>query len=98
MLVFPSLFFPNTPTTPESFENDENLAMIQKLFPVLPTNRDLSIPSSKVKELSGKVKEVLLEEVTQEDMEQLDFEEEESEKDSDSDSDESGSDDSSSHS
>jgi len=67
---------------PESFEGDENLTVIQKLFPVLSINKDTSLSKSKIKELSGKVREVLLEEVTQEDMEQLDFEEEESEKDS----------------
>lgn len=69
---------------PESFEGDEQLLLIEKLFPVLPINKDSIIYRNNKKHSdfdagSSKVREVLLEEVTPEDMEQLDFEDEESE-------------------
>jgi len=74
---------------PETFEGDDNLAMVEKLFPVLPTNKETLI-TKKYNPLSTgnfKLREVLLEEVTPEDMEQLDYEEEEEESEShDSDS------------
>lgn len=66
---------------PESFDGDENLVMIEKLFPVLATNKD-SIIYSDPKKFSdfdpstNKVREVLLEEVTPEDIDQLDYDEE----------------------
>jgi DnaJ-class molecular chaperone len=80
---------------PESFDGDEGLLTIEKLFPVLPTNKDSIIYSDPKKRSdfdpsTNKVREVLLEEVTPEDIDQLDYDEEEESKSSGSDS-ESGS-------
>ncbi len=72
---------------PETFEGDENLSIIERLFPILQINKDKNIfkdPSRPVPDFGdSKVNEVILEEVTPEDMEQLDFDDESS---SDSDS------------
>jgi DnaJ-class molecular chaperone len=82
---------------PESFDGDEGLVLIEKLFPVLATNKDSIIYSDSKKRSdfdpnSCKVKEVLLEEVTPEDIDQLDYDDEPSRSDSSSGSDsESGS-------
>lgn len=77
---------------PESFEGDEQLLLIEKLFPVLTTNKDSIIysDSTNFDHSNEEVREVLLEEVTPEDIEQLDYEEEDDEE-SQSQSDESGS-------
>jgi len=66
---------------PDSFDGDENLTIIEKMFPVLVTNKDSIIYSDSKKRSdfdpsTSKVREVLLEEVTQEDLDQLDYEEE----------------------
>lgn len=82
---------------PESFDGDEGLVLIEKLFPVLPSNKDSIIyaDSKKYSDFdagSSKVREVLLEEVTPEDMDQLDYDDEPSKSSgSDSDSESSGS-------
>ena len=83
---------------PESFDGDEGLVTIEKLFPVLITNKDSIIYSDSKKHSdfdpsANKVREVLLEEVTQEDLDQLDYDDDdEQSKSSDSDDDdESGS-------
>jgi DnaJ-class molecular chaperone len=67
---------------PENFEGDEQLVLIEKLFPVLPINKDSIVYKNPKKHSdfdigSNKVREVFLEEVTPEDMEQLEFDEEE---------------------
>jgi DnaJ-class molecular chaperone len=66
---------------PETFDGDENLVMIEKLFPVLVTNKDAiiyNIPKrhSDFDRTTVKAKEVLLEEVTPEDLDQLDYDDE----------------------
>ncbi len=66
---------------PDSFDGDENLVMIEKLFPVLITNKDSIVYTDPKKHSDfdpsvNKVREVLLEEVTQEDLEQLDYDDE----------------------
>lgn len=66
---------------PESFDGDEGLVMIEKLFPVLVTNKDSIVYSDPKKHSdfdpsTNKVREVLLEEVTQEDLDQLDYDDE----------------------
>ena len=78
---------------PESFDGDEGLVMIEKLFPVLPTNKDSLVytDSKRHSDFDAsqvKVREVLLEEVTPEDIDQLDYDDEPSKSGSD---DESGS-------
>lgn len=77
---------------PEKIEDDAAMAAIEQLFPVLQNNKDDTVFHNKTNigfDISGrKVHEVLLEEVTEEDMEQLDYEEE-SDSDEYSDSDES---------
>ncbi len=63
---------------PTSFEGGDDLEIIRKLFPVLPTNKD-SIIGEKYNDFepgTAKVREVLIEEVTPEDMDQLDYSEE----------------------
>lgn len=77
---------------PESFEGDDNLETIEKLFPVLPGNQELLLHSfgrsSDFTPLDKKINDVLLEEVTLTDMEKLEREaESESESDSESGSD-----------
>lgn len=82
---------------PESFDGDEGLVLIEKLFPVLATNKDSIIYSDPKKHSdfdssANKVREVLLEEVTPEDIDQLDYDDEPSRSGSSSGSDsESGS-------
>jgi DnaJ-class molecular chaperone len=66
---------------PESFDGDEGLVMIEKLFPVLITNKDSIVYSDSKRHSdfdpsTNKVREALLEEVTQEDLDQLDYDEE----------------------
>lgn len=66
---------------PDSFDGDEGLVLIEKLFPVLATNKDSIIYTDPKKrsdfDLSThKVREVLLEEVTPEDIDQLDYDDE----------------------
>lgn len=72
---------------PETFEGDENLTVIERLFPILQINKDKHIFRDGSRPLpdfgNSKVTEVVLEEVTPEDKEQLDFDDE---SDSDSDS------------
>lgn len=66
---------------PDSFDADEGLLTIEKLFPVLVTNKDSIIYTNPKKHSdfdrsTNKVREVLLEEVTPEDIDQLDYDEE----------------------
>lgn len=71
---------------PDSFEGDPKLDLIKKLFPVLHTNGDSVIKPGDLSSIGGKSREVLLEEVTLEDMDQLDYDQEsDSESESESD-------------
>lgn len=78
---------------PDSFDGDESIKIIEKLFPLLQDNKSLTIFSDSSKHTdfdpgSSKVREVLLEEVTSEDIELLEqLDEEEYSENSDSDSD-----------
>jgi DnaJ family protein A protein 2 len=72
---------------PESFDGDNSMSYIEKLFPILPGNKDnlliQAVPHSK--DNFQKLREVMMEEVTPEDMEQLDHDDyERSESESDS--------------
>ncbi len=72
---------------PESFDGDKDFTIIEKLFPVLPINKDSIVTKgSSFNSGSSKIRDVLLEELTLEDMEQLDYDEENSDSESDSDS------------
>jgi DnaJ-class molecular chaperone len=65
---------------PETFEGDDNFQLIEQLFPILQTNKDSIIYKSGKSGFDPsefKVKEVLLEEVTPEDLDQLNYDEEE---------------------
>jgi DnaJ-class molecular chaperone len=77
---------------PENFEGDKGFDIIEKLFPVIPENKENMIYKNSLSSSVDKsnIREVLLEEVTPEDMEQLDFDDESSSDDSSSE--ESGSD------
>ena len=83
---------------PESFDGDEGLTLIEKLFPVLAVNKESIVYKDPKKHSDfdpsvSKVREVLLEEVTPEDIDQLDYDDEPSRSGSSSGSDsESGSD------
>ncbi len=72
---------------PETFEGDDNLIVIERLFPILQINKDKNIFKDSSRQSpdfrDSKMIEVILEEVTPDDMEQLDFDDESS---SDSDS------------
>jgi DnaJ-class molecular chaperone len=67
---------------PETFEGIDDLNIIEKLFPILANNKDTTIYNDKSRNRfdpgSSKVSEVLLDEVTPEDMEQLEFDDESS--------------------
>lgn len=74
---------------PSHFEGDNVLTIIEKLFPTLDENKD-SILKSDAKYTSN-MKEILLDEITKEDMEQLEYEDESSSDDSEESDSESGS-------
>ena len=83
---------------PEIFTDDASMEAISKLFPVLPTNKDSIIYKDPKKDKfepgNSPTKEVMLEEITSEEKEQLEYEDDsdsEDSSDSSSDSSHSGS-------
>jgi len=73
---------------PDSFDGAESMQYIEKLFPVLPINKDMIIGKKYDFDPGNvKIREVMLEEVTPEDMDQIAYEDESGSSDSDSDSD-----------
>lgn len=69
---------------PSHFEGDNVLGMIEKLFPVLDENKSNILKNND--KYNSNIKEILLEEITKEDMEQLEYDDESSSDESDSDS------------
>lgn len=70
---------------PSHFEGDNVLSIIEKLFPILDENKENILKSND--KYSSNMKEILLEEITKEDMEQLEYDDESSSDESDSGSD-----------
>lgn len=85
-MEFADLYIRFNVILPQTFEGDEELAIIEKLFPVLPDNEKSVVYRNKshpgFQPGTSKVREVLLEEVTPEDHEQIDYEEEQDEESS----------------
>jgi len=76
---------------PETFDDKDSMNLIERLFPVIPNNKDLTIYRDTKKNRfdagTSKVREVQLEEITSEEKEQLEYEDESDSEDSDSSSD-----------